>query len=218
MNSHHAMLRLANWVIERLTVWLTLEQHDQSGRSTRFIFLNTVLWLFLSDVYNWPILHCIMSKVLPCPCLRRLMCCWFQPRDGGSLQHGGGEDEAAGPVPLHARPHPQLLPAPQAHLPRGREGNAAGLGMSLPQGFTRGSVTMGSSKKLSVLEADLVWSVGLTDLHSGVDMKWAIASIYAAYFSVRWNVTVIYKVFETVEMDLLSQLIAIFVLSSIGHK
>lgn len=135
MNSHHAMLRLANWVIERLTVWLTLEQHDQSGRSTRFIFLNTVLWLFLSDVYNWPILHCIMSKVLPCPCLRRLMCCWFQPRDGGSLQHGGGEDEAAGPVPLHARPHPQLLPAPQAHLPRGREGNAAGLGMSLPQGI-----------------------------------------------------------------------------------
>ncbi|XP_040060613.1 vacuolar fusion protein MON1 homolog A isoform X3 [Gasterosteus aculeatus] len=41
-----------------------------------------------------------------------------QPRDGGPVQQRGGKNETAGPLPLHAQPHPQHLKTPQAHLPR----------------------------------------------------------------------------------------------------
>lgn len=52
-----------------------------------------------------------------------------QPRDGSPLQQWGGADETPGPVQRHARPNPQHLTPPQAHLPRGRTWDSAGLGM-----------------------------------------------------------------------------------------
>lgn len=52
-----------------------------------------------------------------------------QPRDGGPLRQWGGANETPGPVQRHARPYPQHLTPPQAHLPRGRTWDSAGLGM-----------------------------------------------------------------------------------------
>ncbi|TNM88752.1 hypothetical protein fugu_005006 [Takifugu bimaculatus] len=51
-----------------------------------------------------------------------------QPRDGGTLQQRGGAIATAGPLSVYAQPDPQHVTAPQTHLPRGREGDSAGLG------------------------------------------------------------------------------------------
>lgn len=60
-----------------------------------------------------------------------------QPRDGGPLRQWGGADETPGPVQRHAQPDPQHLTPPQAHLPRGRTWDSAGLGMWTVTAVTR---------------------------------------------------------------------------------
>lgn len=68
------------------------------------------------------------NLMMPLRCETLTLCCCVQPRDGGPVQQRGGKNETAGPLPLHAQPHPQHLKTPQAHLPRRWEGNSAGLG------------------------------------------------------------------------------------------
>lgn len=80
-----------------------------------------------------------------------------QPRDGGPLRQWGGADETPGPVQRHAQPDPQHLTPPQAHLPRGRTRDSAGLGMWTVTAVTRICSQYSESKTCWCCAFHLAW-------------------------------------------------------------